>query len=376
MDENMQVFLERSAGADLPVEPLNVDDLDPFADLDPLAVGGVPHHFLQPLDLLTGEDQHEMVRGGNFEPRTTSAPDLPFHGPNSPASTEDLEFLSTEEEQETEDTCEKRGNCLSHSDETVGWAQTVDIVPGDTDFDQLLHEPWGDELPEGENDAANLPTAEQGEGETANKDENWGQSKWYMQQCLREGRRTAWSKWDVLGEDIYMLQEEIDKKDRSFQRAYHRRTAQARSGDHGQMGTASAKPTQGATVGKLEELESSQAGRNAPEQPVGRPKKSTTWKKGLDKGRKNGLLRPAGYRTSQGSGSKSPYSLKDLQHRTRLRKTHQKKVLEGNKPEEPLAHSPETSGVNGTGSPHPPPPSPQLHLREPVKTATGTQGER
>ena len=41
LDEIMQIFLDRSAGGHRPFEPVNVDDLDPFADLGPLNVGGL-----------------------------------------------------------------------------------------------------------------------------------------------------------------------------------------------------------------------------------------------------------------------------------------------------------------------------------------------
>ena len=37
----MQMFLERSAGGHLLSEPVNIDDLDPFSDLDPLTVPSV-----------------------------------------------------------------------------------------------------------------------------------------------------------------------------------------------------------------------------------------------------------------------------------------------------------------------------------------------
>ena len=43
VDEIMQIFLDHSAGGHLLVEPININDLDPFADLDPLNVGETTH---------------------------------------------------------------------------------------------------------------------------------------------------------------------------------------------------------------------------------------------------------------------------------------------------------------------------------------------
>ena len=80
VDEIMQVFLERSAGGHLPFVPIPEDELDPFADLDPLAPGGATHQFVQP-DYRTGEDQFEETTGGASSSHDPPSR-LPFHGPN------------------------------------------------------------------------------------------------------------------------------------------------------------------------------------------------------------------------------------------------------------------------------------------------------
>ena len=48
-----------------------------------------------------------------------------------------------------------------------------------------------------------------------------------MQNRLREGRTTAWSRWDILGEKIHLPREEIDRRDRSQRKPFRRRTARA-----------------------------------------------------------------------------------------------------------------------------------------------------
>ena len=160
-DEVMQIFQDRSARGHQPFEPINVNEWDPFAELDPLNVGGATHQFIQPVDLLTGDDDH--VTGGASSPPGS----LPFHGPNSPASQEtfpdeeDPEFLTTDEEcEETdgeaperdEDQCQQHaetgGETTPNFGRTEGWLEFVDVIPGVTAWEKLMHEPWGGEPPE------------------------------------------------------------------------------------------------------------------------------------------------------------------------------------------------------------------------------------
>ena len=92
-----------------------------------------------------------------------------------------------------------------------------------------MQEPCGDEEPDGQ--AANYETGDKlGDKKVAKREdrgEQRGESKWLMQNRLREGRRTAWSRWDILGEKIHLPQEEIDRRDRSLQKPFRRRTARA-----------------------------------------------------------------------------------------------------------------------------------------------------
>ena len=167
-----------------------------------------------------------------------------FLGPNSPASQETFpdeeepDFLTTDEGARADD--EAGGSqCPNHRQEggestpnfgrTAGWTETIDIIPGVTDIEKLMQEPWGDEEPalqetsKGEKDG----TGEQDAEKREERDEHRGESKWIMQTRLREGRRTAWSRRDLLGGKIHLPQEEIDKQDRTLQRPFRRRTARA-----------------------------------------------------------------------------------------------------------------------------------------------------
>ena len=137
-----------------------MDDLDPLADLDPLSWGDHAS-FLQPLDLLTGDDDANTGGASSSQAPPTH---LPFHGPNSPASQEtfpdevDPEFLTTDEEALAEDeACQgesmperstRGGEGTPNFGGTIGWTETIDIIPGVTDIEQLMQEPWGDEEPD------------------------------------------------------------------------------------------------------------------------------------------------------------------------------------------------------------------------------------
>ena len=83
-----------------------------------------------------------------------------------------------------------------------------------------MREPFGDEPPEDRatsSSANDQPNNKEGEIEDTHR----GESKWAMQHRLREGRRTAWSRWDVLGDKIHLPQEEIDKQNKSLQKNFH-----------------------------------------------------------------------------------------------------------------------------------------------------------
>ena len=70
---------------------------------------------------------------------------------------------------------------------TIGWTETVDIIPGVTDIEKLMQEPWGDEEPDlqetikGEEDGTEDKDAEK----SGERDEHRGESKWIMQTRLR-----------------------------------------------------------------------------------------------------------------------------------------------------------------------------------------------
>ena len=203
MDEIMQIFLYRSSGGHLPLEPINVNEWDPFAELGPWNVGGATHQFLQPVDLLTGED--DRVTGGASSSQGPPGR-LPFHGPNSPESQEtfpdeeDPDFMTTDEEYEEEvgknihgvgSSARMKESQGGKRLPTSGWSSSPSSRV--TDLEKLMQKPWGDEEPEGQatrSSANDKPDDKDEKNEATHR----GESKWLMQNRLREGRRTAWSR--------------------------------------------------------------------------------------------------------------------------------------------------------------------------------------